>query len=254
MAKSARQRAKAKAKQAQADRQRADAEAAQAKAAAESFNTPSAFYGVSQASSDAARDYINQNIQNPTVRAAGADLAFNAFRADFQRQSDARYAKEIAPLALDYQKGAQEIASTARDREIASQGREDFRQKELEAGTRRYESDQSLAGTRYGADQSLAATRETAAASRYGADQDLAGTREVAGANRYTADQQLAGTRYVADQDLAGKREGYQSAERQIGMTGEEQRKTLRQSTEETLALRRDARGAIAGAGRRFYA
>lgn len=206
MARSARQKALQKAKQAKADRQRADAEAAQAKAQSEAFNTPTAFYGVSAESSNAARDYINQNFQNPAVRAAGADLAFNAFKSDFQRQSDAKYAKEIAPLALDYQGKAQEIASTARDREIASQGREDLRQKEVEAGTRRYEADQAVAGT------------------------------------KYTADQGLAGTKYASD-----------SEERQIGLTGEEQRKTLRQGTEETLALRRDARGAAEFAGRRFY-
>lgn len=65
----------------------------------------------------------------------------------------------------------------------------------------------------------------------------------VTDATRYTADQTLAGTKYQSD-----------SEEKQIGLTGDESRKTLKQQTEETVRLRADARGAIRDRGRTLFA
>lgn len=65
----------------------------------------------------------------------------------------------------------------------------------------------------------------------------------VTDATRYTADQSLAGTKYQSD-----------SEEKQIGLTGDESRKNLKQQTEETVRLRADARGAIRDRGRTLFA
>lgn len=155
----------------------------------------------------AAQDWLAKNKDNPTVGAAGADLAYNTLTSSAQRESDVRYAREMSPVALDYQRGAQSIASDAEDRRIASQNVADLKIGQQKADT-----------------------------------------------ERYGYDQQLAGTKYSADTDREKQREANQSEERQIGLTGTEQRKTLAQGTDETLKLRRDARGAIASGGRRFYA
>lgn len=136
-----------------------------------------------------------------------------------------------------------------------------------QASASRYGADKTLevareqsSASRYGSDKTVEVAREQASASRYGADQDLAGIREQTGAQRYGADQTLAGIReqtgaqrYGYDQELAGVREQTASAERQIGLKGTEERRLLNEQTMQQLALRRDARGAIAQAGRRFY-
>jgi hypothetical protein len=80
------------------------------------------------------------------------------------------------------------------------------------------------------------------ATDRYGADRDVDKTRLTADATRYGYDQQLAGTRYQSD-----------SEERQIGLKGQQDRLTQADKTNQELALRRDARGAISQVGRRFY-
>ena len=53
--------------------------------------------------------------------------------------------------------------------------------------------------------------------------------------------------KYVSDTALAGQREGYQSQEKQIGLQGDEERKTK-------LTLSADARGAIRDRGRTLFA
>lgn len=251
----------------------------------QTFNAPTNFYGMSGEFNTAAQDWLAKNKDNPTVGAAGADLAYNTLTSSAQRESDVRYAKEMSPVALDYQRGAQGIASDAEDRRIASQGRVDLDRDKLTTDAQRYGYEQQAGAQRYGADQEFAGVSKQAEAQRYvsdtqagaqrhASDQELAGVGKQteaqryvsdtqAGAQRYTSDQEFAGTKYVSDQKTASEREGYQSQERQIGLTGAEQRRTLAQGTEETLALRRDARGAIKevgsrsfgrSSGRRFYA
>jgi len=81
---------------------------------------------------------------------------------------------------------------------------------------------------------------------------DLTTSRALEG-SKYVADQGLAGVRYTADQSLAGTKYGYDSQERQIGLEGREDRKTLERKTLEEKKLRADARGAIRSQGARFY-
>lgn len=78
--------------------------------------------------------------------------------------------------------------------------------------------------------------------SMYVADQGLKGIESQTGAQRYVADRSLEGTRY-----------GFDSQERQIGLTGSEERKTLGAKADQELRLRADARGAIRSQGARFY-
>lgn len=69
-----------------------------------------------------------------------------------------------------------------------------------------------------------------------------------------TTGRVLEGAKYTADQTLAGTKYGYDSQERQIGLTGQEERRNMQQKTTEEKKLRADARGAISSYGRRFYA
>jgi len=81
---------------------------------------------------------------------------------------------------------------------------------------------------------------------------DMTSGRALEGV-KYTADQDLAGTKYTANANLAGVKYGFDSQERQIGLTGQQDRLTLQQKTEEEKKLRADARGAIRSQGARFY-
>lgn len=191
------------------DRQKVEQE----QKARQTFNTPSSFYGMSDSFNASAKGWLDSNKDNPTVGAAGADLAYNVLKSTAQRESDVSYAKAMTPLAIDYQRSTQGIASEAEDRRIKSQSNADIK-----------------------------LDKQRGDVTRYGYDKEVEGTK-------YSADRQVEGVKYSAD----AQKYGYDSQERQIGLTGQEQRKTLRQGTEETLALRRDARGAIASGGRRFY-
>lgn len=68
-----------------------------------------------------------------------------------------------------------------------------------------------------------------------------------------TTGRALEGAKYTADQTLAGTKYGYDSQERQIGLTGQEERRNMQQKTTEEKRLRADARGAIRSQGARFY-
>ena len=68
-----------------------------------------------------------------------------------------------------------------------------------------------------------------------------------------TTGRALEGAKYTADQTLAGTKYGYDSQERQIGLTGQEERRNMQQKTTEEKKLRADARGAIRSQGARFY-
>jgi electron transfer flavoprotein alpha subunit len=172
-------RAEARARAAQQLAQRSEESP---KPAEPDYNTPSSFYGASPELSGSITGWLNSNKGNKAVGAAGADLFYNSATAALKEGSDVSYAKAMAPQALDYQRQSQGIASEARDREIASQGKVDYDRTKLTTDT----------------------TRDTA-------------------------------------------REGYQSQERQIGLTGDEARKTL-------LAGRADARGAMRERGRTLFA
>lgn len=95
--------------------------------------------------------------------------------------------------------------------------------------------------------------RDKIASDNYGYDKTFEGVKETAGAARFGYEKQAEASKYTADKGLEGKKVETESEERQIGLTGEEQRKNLGAQTEQQLALRRDARGAIARAGQKFY-
>ena len=63
----------------------------------------------------------------------------------------------------------------------------------------------------------------------------------------------LEGTKYTADRGLEGAKYGFDSQERQIGLTGAEERKNMTQKGIEERKMRADARGAIRSQGARFY-
>lgn len=99
-----------------------------------------------------------------------------------------------------------------------------------------------LATNRYQYDRQLDAQRLSSDATKYGADRQVDATRLTADASKYGYDRQLEGTKYQSD-----------SEERQIGLKGDQERRNMIETTNQQIALRRDARGAIASAGRRFY-
>lgn len=219
--------------------------------------------------------WANNNRGNDQVAGMANDLYFNAASADLQTRSDVNYARQMMPLSLEYQRGAQSIATEADLRRMSAEGAitRDLvaQQGAINTGITRletnavrygydrqlegtkYSSDRELEGTRYSSDRMVDATRLQTDAQRYGADRNLEGTKYGADRMVDATRLQTDATRYVSDNDLTGLREGYQSQERQIGLRGDEDRKTLRQGTDETLRLRSDARGAIAKAGGRFF-
>jgi hypothetical protein len=152
----------------------------------------------------------------------------------------------MMPKALEYQRGSQLIATQADLSRMAAEGviARDLtaQQGAINTGITRLQTD----ALKYGADQTLAGTR-------YSSDRQVDATRLQTDAQRYGYDREFDGRKYVSDNELTGVREGYQSQERQIGLRGGEERKTLTQGTDETLRLRSDARGAIASTGKRFF-
>ena len=208
--------------------------------------------------------WANNNRGNQAVAGAANDLFYNAASADLQTRSDVNYATQMMPKALEYQRGSQLIATQADLSRMSAEGviARDLtaQQGAINTGITRLQTD----ALRYGADRGVDSTRLQTDAQRYGADQELAGTRYSSDrhvdatrlqtdAQRYGYDREFEGRKYVSDNELTGVREGYQSQERQIGLRGSEDRKTLTQGTDETLRLRSDARGAIASTCKRFF-
>ena len=181
-----------------------------------------------QPASNPVNRWAADNSRNDLVAGAANDLFYNAASADLQTRSDVNYAKQMAPLALEYQQGAQSIMTEA-----------SMKEKAADAAVARDLTEQT-GRINTGIESIRADTL------KYGADRQLDGTR-------FSQQQETERNRYSADSNRAIGQDRNQSEERQIGLTGAEQRRTLQQGTDETLRLRADARGAIRKAGARFY-
>jgi hypothetical protein len=190
------------------------------------------------------------NSQNNLVAGAANDLFYNAASADLQTRSDVNYAMQMAPLSLEYQQGAQSIMTDAllklkaADAAIARDLTEQTGQ--INTGIESIRADT----LKYGADRQLDSTRlnqqQETERSRYTAD-------SLERTSRFGQEQETQRSRYTADSNRVIGQDRNQSEERQIGLKGAEERRTLQQGTDETLRLRADARGAIRRAGARFY-
>lgn len=236
----------------------------------------SAYYKASDWLSDGtlkSLDYFKSlNTGNDAASAAVNDLYYNAASADLQTRSDVNYAKQMIPLSLDLQKGQQEIASAADLQRLGAegaivrdlvdmQGKYEIEGTRLETDAQKYGYDKSLQASNYRADADLAGTKYGAdknlEANKYVSDNKLEGDKYVSDNDAawriYAADRDESWRKYVADRELEGTKYGWNSQERQIGLTGMEQRKTMSHETDQTLRLRADARGAISSAGKRFY-
>ena len=225
----------------------------------------SAYYKASDWLSDGtlkSLDYFrNLNAGNDSASAAINDLYYNAASADLQTRSDVNYAKQMIPLSLDLQRGQQEIASAADLQRLGAegaivrdlvdmQGRYTLEGQKLETEADKYGYDRALEGSKYTADKNLEGNK-------YVSDRKLEGDKYVSDNDTtwriYAADREEAWRKYTSDRELEGTKYGYDSQERQIGLTGLEQRKTMTHETNQTMRLRADARGAISAAGKRFY-
>lgn len=236
----------------------------------------SAYYKASDWLSDGtlrSLDYFrNLNQGNDAAAAAVNDLYYNAASADLQTRSDVNYAKQMIPLALDLQRGQQQIASQADLQRLSSegaivrdlvgmQGKYEIEGKKIDADAMKYGYDAALKGTKYSADRNLEGTKYSSDAEvswrTYTADRDMEWRKYVSDRDlegvKYGADRGLEGIKYGADRNLEGVKYGWDSQERQIGLQGTEDRKNMVQATDETLRLRADARGAIRTAGKQFY-
>lgn len=206
----------------------------------------------------------NKYQADQSLRAAETSAGASKFGAQMgllgtQEQAGAqRYSADKQALALMF--GAQEQAGAQRFTASRQAEASMFGARE-QAGAQRFTASRQAEASMFGAReqagaQRFAAERE-AQASMFGAEQQAGAQRysaeQQAGAQRYGADRSLEASRYGADRQLDATRYTADSAERQIGLTGAEERKTLIEKTNQDLALRRDARGAIASAGRRFY-
>jgi hypothetical protein len=241
----------------------------------------------------AIRSFAERNKDNEAVAGAVNDLFINSLSARLQTDSDASYAKTMMPLSLEYQRGAQGIATEADMRRISAEGsvlrdltsQQGKIQKDvarINSGDVRYVANKQLAGNRIEAGAQVRSTQIGADATKDVAKTNLQGTRYTADAGvkstqissdaqvrstqigadaqRYGADREVDSTRISADAQVRStqigadaQRYGYDSAERQRRIEGEENRKTLTQGTDETLRLRADARGQIASTGKRFF-
>lgn len=170
-----------------------------------------------RADQDPAAGWANQNQKNQGARAFTADLYGNRLTAKAQTDSTAYYADVMMPREVSRQRAMQDIATGASLKEKAAEG----------AITRDLEKQRG--------------------------EFDVKRTQIQFDAERYGADRDLEGTKYQADRGLDSTRTQTASAERQIGLTGEEERKTMGTATDQTLRLRADARGAIRATGSSFY-
>jgi hypothetical protein len=81
---------------------------------------------------------------------------------------------------------------------------------------------------------------------KYSADKSLQGAM-------YTSDRSLEGSKYAADRQFQGIKYTADEATNRVRVQGDEDRKTLAENTNQTVALRNDARRAIRSQGTRFY-
>jgi hypothetical protein len=241
----------------------------------------------------ALRAWGYRNKGNDTVSGAVNDSFINFANAGLQTDVDVNYAQRMMPLALEFQRGSQGIATEANLKTIAAEGgiasdiltKQGDIQKDLtniSVGGTKYVADKQLAANRAMARSNVQSSRITGRASvgvagkqlkgdKYASDRQVDATRISADGNVRVADRQLEGTRYSADRQvdatrigadadrygydrqLEGTRDTNRSQEEQRRIQGDQDRRTLTQGTDETLRLRADARGAIAAKGRRFY-
>jgi hypothetical protein len=129
---------------------------------------------------------------------------------------------------------------------------------DVEGGARRYEADAGTEQSRIGADASKFASSKQAESSMYGADREADATKfvasERAGADRFVADRGARAQEYGADRAFDATRDTNRSNRQSIRISGDQDRKTQGDATDQTLRLRADARGAIASRGAKFYA
>lgn len=181
------------------------------------------------------RRFTRQNRGNQAVGGAVTDLYINSASARLQTESDANYARTMMPYALEYQRASQDIATTADQRRMASEGAITRDLVDQRGRIERDLANINSGDVRYISDRRVDETRLTA-------DAGVRSTQIGADAQRDVASTQLRG---IEGTNL--------SQERQRRIQGEEDRRTLTQGTDETLRLRADARGAIAAKGRRFF-
>lgn len=114
---------------------------------------------------------------------------------------------------------------------------------------------ENVAGKQATAAENVAAKQATAAenvASKQQAAAENVAAKQAASAENVASTQATGALNVQKEQNLATKY-GIDSQEAQIGLKGAEDRRTLQEGTRQQLALRRDARGAIARSGARFY-
>lgn len=211
------------------------------------------------------------------------DSYLGAQRAGLSTSAAVNYTKQMMPLATQYEKNQLNRIGEWDLRRINAEGSVARDLQRMQGDVAKYSSDnqlkglyntnqtayrtadltsgRELQGTRYVADKNLEGIKDTNRTAYNTADltsgRELEGTKYVADKNLAGIDLQsarnLEGTRYVADRGLEGTKYGYDSQERQIGLAGNEQRKTMTHETDQTLALRRDARSQIKTQHARFY-
>lgn len=94
-------------------------------------------FGTDDETGESARNFFNRDPNNQTMKAWTQDLYGNALKAGVMTKVDVNYAKEMSPLALDFQKKSQDIASQYNIQEINAQGEQDYRRVKLATDTQR---------------------------------------------------------------------------------------------------------------------
>lgn len=176
----------------------------------------------------------------------GLSLAYNNAFLESYGQYQGALADKNAANALSLLN-----AELAGQRDLYNiQGQYAIKGKQLDLEGTKYTADKTAQSYMYGADRQAQASMygadKSAQASMYGADKS-------AQASMYGADRSYDATRVAAELDLEGTKYTADSAERQIGLKGQQDRLTLQQKTNEDKELRRDARNAIRTQGGRFY-
>jgi hypothetical protein len=197
---------------------------------------------------DAIRAWADANRGNPTVAGAANDLFYNSLAANLSTSASVSYARQMMPLATQYQRTMQSIADESSLRTLAAEGSL-LRGLTQQQGDIAYRSDQLNASTtRYGYDRQLDAAREQGRTQRYASDNDLRSSLAQSSAQRYGYDQQLRGIglqvgaqRYESDRSVDrtrletdAQRYGYDQQLRGVGLQTDAQRFESREATRRT--------------------
>ena len=177
---------------------------------------------------DALTGLANKYSDNPTLSNMVVGKIADTFATQANMGLDLAYQRDMIGTLSEYQYGLENLRAGNALKMIGAEGAIAKDIAQLDSRTQVKVGQLGLDGIKYSADKSLQGAM-------YTSDRSLEGSK-------YAADRQFQGIKYTADE-----------ATNRVRVQGDEDRKTLAENTNQTVALRNDARRAIRSQGTRFY-